>query len=103
MSFKDCLKSDLATFINTDDFADYVSINGVRVKAVFDNSVANTFQRTQIMGVFKATVVVYLAQGSLDPLPKVGSDVIVNNLHYRCHDVTMEQGVDILTLEAVEQ
>ncbi len=103
MTFKESLSDDLDTFINDSEFADYWDINGQTVKAVIDNSVANTFEKAQIQGVFKATAVVYIRQGDLDPLPLINSNVIINNLHYICRDVQVEQGVDILTLEAMEQ
>lgn len=103
MSFKSLLEGDLKTFINPDEFADTYTINGVQVDAVVDNSVANSFEKAQIQGLFKATSVVYLRQGELDPLPAIGSDVVMNGLHYTCRDVQFEQGVDILTLEAYEQ
>ncbi len=103
MTFKESLSDDLDTFINDSEFADYWTINGSSVKAVIDNSVANTFEKAQIQGVFKATVVVYIKQGDLDPLPLINSNVVINNLHYICRDVQVEQGVDILTLEAMEQ
>ena len=103
MSFKSLLESDLRTFINPCEFADTYTINGVQVDAVVDNSVANSFEKAQIQGLFKATAVVFIRQGDLDPLPAVGSDVVMNGLHYICRDVQFEQGVDILTLEAYEQ
>lgn len=73
------------------------------VKAVIDNSVVNTFEKAQIQGVFKATAVVYIRQGDLNPLPLVNSTVTINKLHYICRDVQVEQGVDILTLEQMDQ
>jgi len=103
MNFKQSLRQDLDIFINDSEFADYWDINGNRVKAVIDNSVANSFEGAQIQGIFKATVVVYLRQGDLSPLPLIDSVVTINKLRYMCRDVQHEQGVDILTLEMVEQ
>lgn len=102
-TFKSTLRSDLDTFINLSEFADTYTVNGIEVKAVVDSSIANNFESAQIQGVFKSTSVVYIRQGDLDPLPLVGSDVTINGLHFVCRDVSVEQGVDILTLEAVEQ
>ncbi len=103
MNFKQSLRQDLDIFINDSEFADYWDINGNRVKAVIDNSVANSFEGAQIQGIFKATVVVYIRQGDLSPLPLIDSVVTINKLRYMCRDVQQEQGVDILTLEMVEQ
>ncbi len=103
MNFKQSLLNDLDIFINDSEFADTWTINGSKVKAVIDNSVVNTFEKAQIQGVFKATAVVYIRQGDLNPLPLVNSNVTINNLHYICRDVQIEQGVDILTLEQMEQ
>lgn len=103
MNLKQTFKKDLDTFINDGEFADYWNINGKSVKAVIDNSVVNTFEKAQIQGVFKATAVVYIRQGDLSPLPLVNSTVTINKLHYICRDVQVEQGVDILTLEQMEQ
>ncbi len=103
MSFKSYLEQDLGTFINVDEFGDTVDFNGQAVVAVVDNSVANSFEKAQLQGVFKQTTVVYLKQGDLDPLPMVGEDVRLNGLHFTCRDVQYEMGVDILTLEAYEQ
>ncbi len=103
MNLKQTFRKDLDTFINVGEFADYWTINNTKVKAVIDNSVANSFEGAQIQGVFKATVVVYLRQGDLSPLPLVDSVVTINKLRYVCRDVQQEQGVDILTLEIMEQ
>lgn len=102
-AFKSALRDDLDVFINVEEFADEHVINGVTVKAVFDSSVANRFQEAQIQGVFQATSVVYLRQGDLDPLPQIDADITIDGLHFRVKDVVVEQGVDILTLEAYEQ
>ena len=96
MNLKQTFKKDLDTFINDGEFADYWTINGKSVKAVIDNSVVNTFEKAQIQ-------VVYIRQGDLHPLPLVNSTVTINKLHYICRDVQVEQGVDILTLEQMDQ
>jgi hypothetical protein len=103
MVLKDTLAPDLATFINLNEFADLSTfVLGSRViqtEAVIDSSVANDFEGAQIRGVFESTVVVYTKQGSLVPLPSVGSALKLNGLMYLCRDVRVEQGLDILTLE----
>lgn len=103
LRFKNSLLKDLSTFINPEEFGDIYNINGLDIQAVVDNSVANSFEKAQIQGVFKATAVVYIKQGNLTPLPLINSEVVINNLRYVCRDVQIEQGVDILTLEMMEQ
>lgn len=103
MSFKSELKKDLNVFINSSEFADEWTINEQKVIAVFDNSLANSFEGAQIQGVFKSTAVVEIKQGDLTPLPLVGSVVTINKLRYKCRDVRTEQGIDYITLEMMEQ
>ena len=103
MSLKKFLQDDLSVFINTDDFADLctfvIGSRTVQTEAVIDSSIANDFEGAQIRGVFESTVVVYTKQGSLVPLPSVGSALKLNGLMYLCRDVRVEQGLDVLTLE----
>ena len=103
MSFKDQLRRDLDVFINVDEFGNTHIINGQKVPCVIDSSVAQRFDSATVSGVFRSTIVVFLRQGDLDPLPQVDSSVILDGAPYRCFDVNTEQGIDALTLVASEQ
>ena len=102
-SFKQTLENDLATFVNAEEFADTCIFNlggeDVTVPAVIDSSIASDFAGAQIRGVFTATLVVYIRQGGLSPLPPVGSVLTLNGMQYFCRDLRVEQGLDVLTLE----
>ncbi len=103
MRLKDALSADLSTFINIDEFADPCIFNlgdeDVQINALVDSNVVNDFEGAQLRGVFVSTIVVYVKQGELTPLPKINSVLKLNGQTYFCRDVRVEQGMDVLTLE----
>lgn len=99
-SFKEVLSEDLDIFIDEDEFANRHTINGVEVVAIVNTSNAQHMELATVVGVFTATIEVYLKQGSLSPLPRPDSEVVLDGLKFRCYDVVVEQGIDILKLYA---
>lgn len=105
MRFKDCLKSDIATFFNLDEFAEMHEIDGYKVPAVIDSDILkirsqNRSERYE--GVFKGEIAVYVKTEDLPFRPVYGQDLRLDGKLYFVVECSEDMGVLEITLGADE-
>ena len=91
MNFKDCLQADVATFINLDEFAETVDINGEFVSAVISRNSAPSLteytKKKQINPAFHRQlegrfITLYVKAADLKKPPKNGDFVTIDAQRY---------------------
>lgn len=102
--FKDIIKSDIHnTFINTDEFSDMHTVNGVRIPVQVDENeqIEREKRFNQNMdGLFTNQKFIYVAESDYGPLPKQGSIITFDGRRYTVLDAINEGGVYSITMEA---
>lgn len=75
MTFREQVAQDLSTFLNVDEFADSVDIDGVTVACVQDG---NGDTEAPQDGVINRDTLLYLRASDLDPTPVVGQRITID-------------------------
>lgn len=96
-SLKTQLAKDVATFINTDEFADLHTIDNQEVKAIIDTSVFDEVKDTQ--AVLSNLIQIHISQDALIKLPTEGADFLLDGFRYTCKNIKIEQGCNVITAE----
>ena len=102
--FKDQIQSDVhAVFMNTDEFSETHTINGVEMAVQVDSNeqIEREKRLNQHMdGIYKNQKLIYVAADDFGPLPKQGVILTFDSKIYRVADAIEEDGIYSLTLEA---
>ena len=104
MTFKEAMKRDVhAVFLNTSEFADTHTIDGVEMPAMVDD--VEHIEREKKMksnmdGIHVRQVLLYVAAEDFGPLPAYGRILKLDGKSYIVVDTTDEGGVYTITLEA---
>jgi hypothetical protein len=77
MTFREQVAEDLSTFLNVDEFADSVDIDGVTVACVL---VGNGDTEAPQDGVINRDSLMYLRASDLDPTLVVGQRIVVDGV-----------------------
>jgi len=109
MTFKELIKRDLDTFVNTDEFAEMHNIDGVEIAAIVNKytqaksgSESKTFPvlHGDFTDVYFKTADFVSDKGRL---PKQGDRISVDGRKYSVETCINEQGITIITLSAYRQ
>lgn len=76
--------NDLLVYLNTDDFAEYISINGVRIRAIYDGQHQQLFEGNTIISTTQPQV---LCRTSDVAIADIGTQVFVRNVEYQVADI----------------
>lgn len=104
MSFKEIIADDVhETFLNTAEFSDTHTINGVDMPAQID--VNEQIEREKRMaqnvdGVYMNQKLLYVAASDFGAMPAQGSIIKIDGKIYRVADAVDEGGVYSITIEA---
>lgn len=101
--FKDVIRDDIKTFINSEEFSDIHKINGVEMPVQIDNNeqIEREKRLNQHMdGIYTKQMLVYVAASDFGKLPKYGSIFNLDGRIYTVTDAIDEGGVFSITLEA---
>ena len=72
MNFKEYIKADIdITFINNDEFAETVNINGVEVSVVEDSDKLEQRIKSDYQGLIIGDVLFYISADDYDKIPRV--------------------------------
>ena len=99
MSFKDLIQSDLAVFLNVDEFADTHNIDGRDIPAVIDRDVLK--QRSQrVDGVYSGEALLFVRLSDLPARPVVDQRMRVDSELFYVVDCNENDGLLEITLGA---
>lgn len=94
--FKDCIKTDLDTFINYDEFADIHDIDGKKIKCIFDEDIfkeRNISSETRhFEGVFKNVFSIFIKTEDIEK-PSISQHMYVDNYLYLVTNVSESDGM----------
>lgn len=90
MTFKDQATADLSTFLNVDEFADTVDIDGVEVACVLEGN-GDTVGNGE--GIIEQDIVIRARTESFDPVPVVGQRISVDGRPADVIAVSDDQGL----------
>lgn len=100
------LNSDLSTFFNTDEFAEFHDINGQQIPALVDSDIlktrGNNQRDAQYEGVFRGEVAVFVQSSYFPERPVIGQHMRLDGKLYLVEDCAEAQGVLEITLGANE-
>ena len=110
MTFKDILHSDFETFLNLDEFAEVVELNGKNIPAVLIKSTGKSSTGYTVKKQLDSTRHANILHGNFFTVYfkscgnfKAGSNVILNGKKYRISESVDAQGITKLILAADEQ
>lgn len=103
--FKSVIHNDLMqTFFNTDEFCDYHTINGKKMRVLFDNyelAKRDPSGAKDSDGIYTKTLFILVPVNEYGARPKVNSTIILDEKYnYSIEMVDEEDGMYALTLEA---
>lgn len=103
MNFKEQLEKDLeSVFLNLDEFAEIVNLNGVEIKGVFQPVKYEPFSinknDSSILGISNSYSKLYYKADATAEVFFVSQQITVNGEYYTVEYVEKEQGMNILTL-----
>lgn len=100
-SFKDFISNDLDTFVNTDEFAVDISIEGENVSVVLDDETMIERQLAKPIegALHKEELFFYLKVSALTFYPRPDNIVIFDKVHWRIVDVQEDMGLFTVTCE----
>ena len=76
---KEYIKNDIEKFINTNEFADDISINGVVVKAIIDNDKLLYRIKRDFDGLVVGDVLFYISETELAKIPALNKNPFKSN------------------------
>ena len=97
--FKDLVSSDIKkVFLNTDEFAEILTYNGVDIPVMQDKE---QLIKKQINGQIEGNNLIFAAVSDFDTAPNVGDAVKFNNRKAQISDITEDDGMyEIILLES---
>lgn len=103
MNFKEQLNKDLDdVFLNLDEFAERVNLNGVEIKAILETVKYEPFSvnnnDSSILGLSNSYVKLYYKADATAEIFFVSQQITVNEEYYTVEYIEKEQGMNILTL-----
>lgn len=103
MNFKEQLEKDLEDiFLNLDEFAEIVNLNGIEIKGIFQPIKYEPFSinknDSSILGISNSYCKLYYKTDATAEVFFVSQQIIVNGEYYTVEYVEKEQGVNVLTL-----
>lgn len=103
MNFKEQLNKDLNdVFLNLDEFAETVNLNGVEIKAILETVKYEPFSvnnnDSSILGLSNSYVKLYYKADATAEIFFVSQQITVNEEYYTVEYIEKEQGMNILTL-----
>ena len=105
LGFKDYLQQDMDTFINPDEFADSITINGASVVAVVDNDKLQYRISKDNAGLITGDKLIFISSAEYDKIPKaghppkVGDALLFNSKPVTITDVADDCGVYEIILQ----
>ena len=94
MSLKDQIAADIdAIFLNTDDFADKVTLNGITLKCVIDDDRLLNRTDLQAKGVYLGERLIFVKASDLPGKPAVGARIELNGKPWFVSNVTENMGM----------
>ena len=99
MRFKDCVNADLKIFLNTDEFAELHTVDGVQFNIVVDNDKLKERQSKGQYG-YEAVLLFYVKKIDLGDAPAVGQIINFDGDRYRVMDTGEDLGMYSITLES---
>ncbi|MEH7122107.1 hypothetical protein V7127_02560 [Bacillus sp. JJ1773] len=103
MNFKDQLKKDLSVFINPNEFAEEVDIDGTKVSVIIDNDKLKEHQlKMGGEGLVENGLLFHVKKGDMPFIPR--PEQRMNFKESLCYivDVQEDEGVYTITLEGFE-
>ncbi|WP_106494890.1 hypothetical protein [Lentibacillus sp. Marseille-P4043] len=98
---KDYFDSDLSSFMNVDEFADVIDIDGDSVKVVFDSEALKEIQLSNGgEGLATSELLFHVAKSELDFEPFPGQDLMIDGDLLYVNDVKEDEGMYTITLGA---
>lgn len=103
--FKEVVQNDILNcFLNTEEFSDIHSINDKKMPAMLDDVEATEREVKYIgygnNGTYVKKTLLYVAASDYGTMPAIGNALKVDGNIYRIFDVSSEDGVYAITLEA---
>ncbi|MFC4403315.1 hypothetical protein [Gracilibacillus xinjiangensis] len=99
VKLRDFFQSDYDTFINTDEFAVEVDIEGNMVKVVMDSDTLTKMQLSSSgEGLANSELLFHVEKSKLNFTPFPGQDLMVNEKLYYLNDVKEDEGLYTITL-----
>lgn len=105
MNLKTQFNKDLeSVFLNLDEFAEIVNINGVSVKGIFQPVKYEPFSVNKndsaILGISNSYIKLYYKADATAEVFFVSQQIMVNGEYYTVEYIEKEQGLNILTLSS---
>ena len=103
MTFKDCIKSDIAdVFLDTDEFSEIHTINGKQMPAMVDEmeQIEREKRYNQDMnGAFTNQKLIYVSASDYGAAPAQGSRLVFDGTVFLVSDVVEEDGMYSITID----
>ncbi|TEB13368.1 head-tail joining protein [Pelotomaculum propionicicum] len=100
--FKDYLASDLDTFINQGEFADFHDIDGRQVKCVVDSDILQPLKQADYDIAYNATKMLFVKASDLPERPVKGQRIRLDGELFTVALCGEAGGMLEITLEAIE-
>lgn len=99
MGFKDQLNKDLSVFVNSEEFAESISIDGEQTDVVIDSDMLREYNlKNGGEGLAKGEVLFFVPVSSLKEEPFIGKRMRLNNKIYEIIDVKKDLYMYAITL-----
>jgi len=99
-SFKDIVAQDNGLFLNQDEFADSLIIDGREVTAVLDQISDGKSPLAYAEGVSLLTHTLFVSEAEFGRAPEQNQWLVINGLRYRVERVGEDMGMLTILLEA---
>jgi hypothetical protein len=93
VSFKNHIAADISTFIDADEFADSVMIDGISLSVVIDAERLKERAATEYGGVTTGMILYFIPVSAFSSRPSVGSSQRFKNRMMYIEDVREDNGV----------
>lgn len=97
-NLKDFMKDDLNVFINGDEFAEAVNIDGVDHIVVIDEDLLKERTKEEYLGITTGMVLYYIPVSAFSQKPSVGDSQMFNYQYYLVEDINENGGMYEITL-----
>lgn len=104
MTFKDCVKRDNENiFLNTAEFADAHTVNGVSMSVLIDSNELIDRQKGNKLidnnGIYQSETLIYVKASEFGAKPKAGAELDMDGKEYRVTDCGEEDGLYSITIK----
>ncbi|OBZ08924.1 hypothetical protein A8L34_22490 [Bacillus sp. FJAT-27264] len=100
VSFKDVVAQDIGLFLNAEEFAEPLDIDGREVTAVLDQVLDSKTPLAYAEGVSLVTHVLFVSETELGRAPGQNQWLVINDARYRVDRVGEDMGMLTIWLEA---